>query len=186
MRVLILLAALVAPSVSAQTPPGPGVVRALYASDVRSTDMRTGAVRTEPALLVRDVDASQGLVIETLCLPAPGGHGAMVSPAYIRIREGVVTLSDTLNGPARTFTGTGRAWGAPGAWDRLQFSIDFHSGQMSAHIEDWNWLVAGNLIARKIVTIGDGRPVQLWEAEMAPVEPDPFWSRWSRMGCRAI
>lgn len=148
--------------------------------------MTTGSVRTEPALLVRDVDAAQSLVVETQCAPAPGGRGAMVSSAYIRIRDGVLSLSDTASGPAQAVTGTGRAWGAPGAWDRLHFSIEYRSGQVAAHIDDWNWIVAGRLIARKVVSVSDGRPVQLWEAEMAPTEPADFWARWSRMGCRAL
>jgi len=164
----------------AQTPPAPGVQRTLLVGDARLINMISGEQTSERVILVRDVDASA--VTEIACVKQPR-ESALVSPVYIRIQGQNVTLSDTPSGPSKAVSGTGQAWGKAGAWSRLHFSMTAASPRSTVHIEDDNYVLPGVIIARKVIALPDGRPVQLWEIEMKPTAANDFWKEWAQLGC---
>jgi len=165
----------------AQTPPAPGVQRTLLVGDARLINMISGEQSGERVIMVRDVDA--GAVTEIACVKQPR-ESAVVSPVYIRIQGQKVTLSDTESGPSKAVSGTGQVWGTAGAWSRLHFSMTFASPRSTVRIEDDNYVLpGGRMIARKIIALPDGRPVQLWEIEMKPTAANDFWKEWAQLGC---
>jgi hypothetical protein len=174
--------ALAAPAI-AQTPPAPGVQRTLLVGDARLTNMISGEQTSERVILVRDVDARS--ITEIACVK-PQLEPALVSPVYLRIQGQNVALSDTPSGPSKQVSGTGQAWGKAGAWSRLHFSMTFTSPRGSVRIEDDNYVLPGIVIARKVVALPDGRPVQLWEIEMKPAAANGFWKEWAQLGCSPL
>ena len=164
----------------AQTPPAPGLQRTLLVGDARLINMISGEQTSERVILVRDVDASA--VTEIACVKQPR-ESALVSPVYIRIQGQKVTLSDTPSGPSKAVSGTGQAWGKEGAWSRLHFSMTAASPRSTVHIEDDNYVLPEVIIARKVIALPDGRPVQLWEIEMKPTAANDFWKEWAQLGC---
>ena len=165
----------------AQTPPAPGVQRTLLVGDARLINMISGEQSSERVIMVRDVDASA--VTEIACVKQPR-ESALVSPVYIRIQGQKVTLSDTPSGPFKAVSGTGQAWGKAGAWSRLHFSMTAGSPRSTVRIEDDNYVLpSGLMIARKVIAVPDGRPVQLWEIEMKPTAANDFWKEWAQLGC---
>ena len=167
----------------AQTPPAPGVQRTLLVGDARLINMISGEQSSERVILVRDVDASA--VTEIACVKQPR-ESALVSPVYIRIQGQNVTLSDTASGPSKAVSGTGQAWGKAGAWSRLHFSMTVASPRSTVRIEDDNYVLPGVIIARKVIALPDGRPVQLWEIEMKPTAANDFWKEWAQLGCSPL
>jgi hypothetical protein len=172
-----------AASAIAQTPAAPGVQRTLLVGDARLTNMISGEQSGERVILVRDVDA--GAITEIACVKPPL-KPALVSPVYIRIQGQNVVLSDTPSGPSKAVIGTGQAWGKAGAWSRLHFSMTFTSPSATVRIEDDNYVLPGVVIARKVVALPDGRPVQLWEIEMKPAAANGFWKEWAQLGCSPL
>ena len=168
----------------AQTPPAPGVQRTLLVGDARLVNMISGEQSSERVILVRDVDAST--VTEIACVKHPM-ESAVVSPVYIRMQGENVTLSDTPRGPSKVVSGTGKAWGKAGAWSRLHFSMNFASPRATVRIEDDNYVLpSGLVIARKVIALPDGRPVQLWETEVKPTAANDFWKEWAQLGCSPL
>ena len=169
----------------AQTPPAPGVQRTLLVGDARLLNMNSGEQTSERVILVRDVDATA--ITEIACVKHPR-ESAVVSPVYIRIQGQKVTLSDTPSGPSKAVSGTGQAWGKAGAWSRLHFSITAAFPRSPVvSVEDDNYVLpSGVVIARKVIALPDGPPVQLWEIEVKPIAANAFWKEWAQLGCSPL
>lgn len=178
--VTLLLTAAVGPFAAAAEPT---VTTNFFSGDARLTNMFSTEQSSEKVLLVRAVDAKRGAIVETACVKAPT-TAALVSPIYIRVTpDGAVNVADVPSGIPRAVRGSGHAWGKLGEWNRLHFSMTYGSGRETVQIDDENYLVRDRLIARKIISLPNGNPVELWEAELTATEPAAFWRTWSAQGC---
>ncbi len=183
LALIAFCAAIVAVALPVAAAVEPSVTTNFFSGDARSTNMFSTEQSSEKVLLIRAVDAKRGTIVETACVKAPT-TAALVSPIYIRLTpDGAISVSDVPSGIPRAVRGTGHAWGQRGEWNRLHFSMTYGSGRGAVQIEDENYLVRDRLIARKIISLPNGNPVELWEAELTSTEPAAFWRSWSAQGC---
>jgi hypothetical protein len=167
---------------------GPASVRAdeaprsrlLYSGQARVLNLLSGQVSSQAVLLEKVIDPTRSSLTETACVQDPG-KPAQVSPVYVRISgETGIVSDDPSFGPAGSLRGSGVLKGTPWNWSYLKFTLTWKN---AVTIEDSNFVVGNQLVARKQLFLPDGTPLELWESELTAVSDDAYRVLFAKMGC---
>jgi hypothetical protein len=157
-----------------------------YFGQARIIQLLTGERKTQEALVLKSVDPDTSMISEVACVRFLGGAAAQLLAVYAKVnpRNNTLVLADTPDGETgRNMSGTGSLQGKPWEWHTLKFSIQYDDGRNQALIEDVNYIVGNQLIARKQVFAPDGRAFQLYEAELEEISAEDHARESARMNC---
>lgn len=167
----------------------PPKTTAHYYGQGRILNLKSGTRAIEETLLLRVVDPPNNHLVEVACIRDPG-QKATLSATYMLINGNSLTLSDQSDyTQTGKLVGIGQLSGAPWLWNYLKFSMKYYfssSPNSFVEIEDVNYLVANQLVARKQLYLEDGSPLELWDAELDSISADDFQARANTMGCPAF
>lgn len=132
------------------------------------------ADRTPMLLLKKATLPAQGLIVETAT--TVDDHGKM--------KDHVVSLKVdgnrlTITAADDSIDGTGSLSGPAWNWNLLQFSMTTRRGKV--RIEDVNYRTPDRLIARKVISLPDGRPFMLWDVEARQISRAEYDRRYAEM-----
>ncbi len=151
-----------------------------YYGDARILNLSSGATATQRIVMKKTLDPQAGILTEIACFQEEG-KPPRISPVYMRVTGSSVTISDTLSADQPDkLTGTGVLHGRDWDWNFLEFSMNIYG----VKVEDVNFVVKNQLIARKRIFLPNGTPFQLWETEMTATAPEDYQKRYTEMGCK--
>jgi hypothetical protein len=164
----------------------PAKTTAYYYGQGRILNLKSGSNSTEETLLVRVVDPASNHLVEVACTLDPG-RVASISATYMLISGNTLTLSDKSDySQTGKLVGIGQLSGTPWLWNYLKFSMKYYFSSAPGsyvQIEDVNYLVGNQLVARKQLYLPDESPFELWDAELTLTSPDDFHAHAIAMNC---
>lgn len=177
---LVLAAVLFAAVPAASGADAPASRKLFYSGEARVFNLYTGQTATQAILLEKILDPQAGLITELACYQEKG-KPPQLSAVYMLVSGSSVTVSDVLapDKPGK-LTGTGQLSGPAWNWNFLELSMNLNG----VSIKDVNFAVKDKLIARKQIFLANGRPIQLWEAELTSLAPEDYKSKYKAMGCK--
>jgi hypothetical protein len=94
---------------------------------------------------------------------------------YAKVSGQTLTLSDGDN----SIEGTGSVSGEEWNWNLLKFSMVTKKGGI--RIEDVNYRTPDRLIARKVLSMPNGKPFMLWDIEVKEITESEYKKLYSEM-----
>lgn len=132
------------------------------------------ADQTPMLLLKKTTIPSQSLIVEKATTPDENGN-MKDHIVYMKVDGHSLSITDTDD----SIEGTGSVFGEPWNWNLLKFSMVTKRGGIK--IEDVNYRTPDRLIARKELSMPDGKPFMLWDVDAKEITEVEYEKLYTEM-----